>query len=133
MRKGKLPVIFGGWLSCDSVEARQHERCTPGLIWRLAQTPGFCLSRLISRDAGTRAIVRNRFRTELAGYRAIRALKNHDSSILTAWHFRQQQRRGIHPVPETIITGPGDGYITIGGWSNVGFEHMLDIERRRLL
>ena len=138
--KQKLPVIFlVGWLSCDSVEAPADTKDTIGLILRgLAQTPGFCLFKIDKPGCGDSEgdCAKTDFDTELAGYRAaFRALKNYDFiDSDRVYIFGSSNGGGFAPlVPETDVEqAQVRGYITIGGWVKTWFEHMLDIERRRL-
>ena len=135
--RSKLPVVFvTGWLSCDSVEAPADTKDAAGLVFRgLAQLPGFILFRVDKQGVGDSEGVcaENDFESELAGYRAaFRALKNYD--------FIDQNRvymlgisNGGGFAPLVAEDAPVRGYVIDGGWVKTWFEHMLEIERRRLV
>ena len=138
--KGKLPVIFvAGWLSCDSVEAPAGTKDATGIVFRgLAQMPGFCLFRLDKQGVGDSEgdCAQNDFEAELAGYRAaFRALGKYDFvDSNQVYILGISNGGGFAPlVPESEAERAGiKGYISVGGWVKTWFEHMLEIERRRL-
>src|SRR5205085_10922433 len=137
---GKLPVIFvAGWLSCDSVEAPEGTKDTAGLVFReLAQLPGFCLFRVDKEGVGDSEgnCAENDFESELAGYRAaFRSLKKYDFiDVSRTYVLGISNGGGFAPlIPETDAEqSQVGGYIVVGGWVKTWFEHMLEIERRRL-
>jgi pimeloyl-ACP methyl ester carboxylesterase len=138
--KGKLPVIFvAGWLSCDSVEAPADTKDATGIVFRgLAQMPGFCLFRMDKQGVGDSEgdCAQNDFEAELAGYRAaFRALGQYDFvDSKQVYILGISNGGGFAPlVPESEAERAGiKGYISVGGWVKTWFEHMLEIERRRL-
>jgi pimeloyl-ACP methyl ester carboxylesterase len=137
--KGKLPVIFvAGWLSCDSVEALAGTKDESGLVFRgLAQLREFALFRMDKQGVGDSEGVcaETDFDSELAGYRAaFRALKNYDFvDTKKIYMLGISNGGGFAPlVPETDVEhAQVRGYISVGGWVETWFEHMLEIERRR--
>jgi pimeloyl-ACP methyl ester carboxylesterase len=138
--KGKVPVIFvGGWLSCDSVEAPAGTKDESGLVFRgVAQFPEFALFRMDKQGVGDSEGVcaETDFESELAGYRAaFRALKNYDFlDTKKIYMLGISNGAGFAPlVPESDAEqAQVRGYISVGGWVKTWFEHMLEIERRRL-
>ena len=135
-RPGRYPVIFVvGWLSCDSVEA------PPGamdgssrLLQAVAQTPGFAMVRLDKPGVGDSEgdCARTDFNTELAAYRqAFRHLKDYDF-VDPSRIFLLGISNGGGFAPLVAEGAPVKGYVVDGGWVKTWFEHMLEIERRRL-
>src|SRR6201987_4443634 len=137
--KGKLPVILvAGWLSCDSVEAPAGTKDESGLVFRgLAQLPQFVLFRMDKQGVGDSEGVCSEtdFDSELAGYRAaFRAMKNYDFvDTKRIYILGISNGGGFAPlVPESETEeAQVRGYVSVGGWVNTWFEHMLEIERRR--
>ena len=137
---GKLPVIFVvGWLSCDSVEAPRGTKDATGIVFQgLAQLPGFSLFRVDKQGVGDSEgnCAENDFESELAGYRAaFRALKNYDFiDTNRVYLLGISNGAGFAPlVPEKDAEKDQvRGYMIVGGWVKTWFEHMLEIERRRL-
>jgi pimeloyl-ACP methyl ester carboxylesterase len=136
---GKLPVIFvAGWLSCDSVEAPQGTKDESGLLFRgLAQLPEFALFRMDKQGVGDSEGVCSEtdFTSELAAYRAaFRALKNYGFiDTKRIYILGMSNGGGFAPlIPESDADrAQVRGYISVGGWVKIWFEHMLEIERRR--
>jgi pimeloyl-ACP methyl ester carboxylesterase len=145
---GKLPVIFvAGWLSCDSVEAPPDKEPGPGVVRHdatglafreLAQLKGFAFFRMDKQGCGDSEgnCAETDFESELAGYRtAFRALNNYDFiDANQVYILGISNGGGFAPlVPETDAEQKQvRGYIVVGGWVKTWFEHMLEIERRRL-
>lgn len=135
-RPGRYPVIFvAGWLSCDSVEA------PPGtmdgsllLLQAVARTPGFATVRMDKHGVGDSEgdCARTDFNTELAAYRqAFRHLKDYDFVDPTRVYLLGISNGGGF-APLVADGAPVRGYVVDGGWVKTWFEHMLEIERRRL-
>ena len=132
----RLPVIFvAGWLSCDSVAAPAGSMGAPQQLFQaLARLPGFATVRLDKPGVGDSEgeCGATDFTTELAAYRqAFRALKDYP--------FADPQRlfvlglsNGAGFAPLVAEGAPVRGYVVVGGWLKTWFEHMLEIERRRL-
>ncbi|MEP6936809.1 MAG: alpha/beta fold hydrolase [Chthoniobacterales bacterium] len=138
--KEKFPVIFvAGWLSDDSIEAPDNTKSGTGLIFRaLAKLPGFATMRMDKPGVGDSEgdCAETDFETELAGYRAAFA-------SLTKYDFIDPHRVYIVGVSNgggfapLIASTESDakrirGYVVAGGWVKTWFEHMMEIERRRL-
>src|SRR5436853_3662855 len=138
--KGKLPVIFvAGWLSCDSVEAPADTKDESGLVFRgLAQLQEFALFRMDKQGVGDSEgdCAETDFESELTAYRAaFRAVKNYDFiDANRIFILGISNGGGFAPlVPESDAEqAQVRGYISIGGWVETWFEHMLEIERRRV-
>jgi pimeloyl-ACP methyl ester carboxylesterase len=132
----RYPVIFVvGWLSCDTVEAPPGTTDgTQRMLQALAQTPDFGTVRLEKPGVGDSEgdCAQTDFTSELAAYRlAFQHLKDYafvdpDRIFL----FGMSNGGGIAPL---VTEGaPVKGYVVDGGWIKTWFEHMLEIERRRL-
>jgi len=133
---GRLPAVFvAGWLSCDTVEAPPGTRGAAQRVFQaIAQMPGTATARLEKAGVGDSQgdCARTDFVAELDGYRrAFQALRstafvNTDRIFI----FGLSNGGGFAPlVPEGA---PVRGYVVVGGWIKTWFEHMLEIERRRL-
>ncbi len=132
----RVALIFVvGWLSCDSVEAPAGTMDASGQVFRmLARTPGFALVRLDKAGVGDSEgdCARTDFATELADYRAAfqRALAYDFVDPARVFLFGISNGGGFAPL---VAEGaPVRGYVVDGGWIKTWFEHMLEIERRRL-
>jgi len=132
----RFPVIFVvGWLSCDTVEAPPGTADgTQRLLQAIAQIPGFATVRLEKPGVGDSEgdCGKTDFLTELAAYRqAFRRLGEYpfvDPERIFV--FGMSNGGGFAPlVPETTAV---KGYVVDGGWIKTWFEHMLEIERRRM-
>jgi pimeloyl-ACP methyl ester carboxylesterase len=132
----RFPVIYVvGWLSCDTVEAPPGTQDgTQRMLQAIAQIPGFATVRLEKQGIGDSEgdCAATDFTTELAAYRqAFRHLKDYpfvDPERI--FLFGMSNGGGFAPlVPEGA---PVRGYVVDGGWIKTWFEHMLEIERRRL-
>ncbi|MBV8146649.1 MAG: alpha/beta hydrolase [Gammaproteobacteria bacterium] len=133
---GRYPVIYVvGWLSCDTIEAPPGTTDgTQRMLQALAQTPGFAMVRLEKPGVGDSEgdCAQTDFASELAAYRlAFQHLKDYafvdpDRIFL----FGMSNGGGFAPL---VADGtPVRGYVVDGGWIKTWFEHMLEIERRRL-
>ena len=132
----RLPVIFvAGWLSCDSVEAPPGDKGAPQQLFQaLARLPGFATVRLDKPGVGDSEgdCAATDFDTELAAYRQ-------GFRTLGAYPFADTSRifilglsNGGGFAPLVAEGAPVRGYVVVGGWIKTWFEHMLEIERRRL-
>ena len=135
---GKLPAMFlVGWLSCDSVEYPFG----PGddgfgqLLHELATQSGQVLIRMDKPGIGDSEgpnCGETDFQTELAAYRAaFRTLKRYDF-IDPERVFILGLSNGGGFAPLVPQAEKVRGYVVAGGWSKTWFEHMLELERRRL-
>jgi pimeloyl-ACP methyl ester carboxylesterase len=125
-----------GWLSCDSVEAPPGTTDATQLVFQsLARLPGFATVRLDKAGVGDSEgdCAATDFASELDAYRrAFRRLATY-SFVDTRQLFVLgiSNGGGFAPlVPEGV---PVRGYISDGGWLKTWYEHMLEIERRRLV
>ena len=135
-RTARYPVIFViGWLSCDTVEAPPGTKDgTQRMLQAMAVVPGFATVRLEKPGVGDSEgdCAATDFNAELAAYRqALRHLEDYpfvdrDRIFL----FGMSNGGGFAPL---VADGrPVKGYVVDGGWIKTWFEHMLEIERRRL-
>lgn len=136
--QGKLPAVFlVGWLSCDSVE----HPFGPGndgfayLLDDIATRSGLVLARVDKPGIGDSegpSCCDLDFETELAGYRtAFQALKLYDF-IDPDRIFILGLSNGGGFAPMVAQNEKVGGYVVAGGWSKTWFEHMMELERRRL-
>jgi pimeloyl-ACP methyl ester carboxylesterase len=134
--RGRVPAIFVvGWLSCDSVEAPPGTTDASQLMMQaMAKLPGFATVRLDKAGVGDSQgdCARTDFTAELAAYRqAFGHLKDYafiDPERI--FLFGMSNGGGFAPL---VADGAAvKGYVVMGGWTKTWFEHMLEIERRRL-
>ena len=128
-------IFVVGWLSCDSVAAPPGTRDAPQLVFQsLAQLPGFATVRMDKPGTGDSEgdCSATDFTTELTDYRA--AFRS-----LHSYPFIDPKRIFILGIsngggfaPLVAEGAPVRGYVTDGGWLKTWFEHMMEIERRRL-
>jgi pimeloyl-ACP methyl ester carboxylesterase len=136
-KPGKLPVIFlVGWLSCDSVEYPLVVDDGFGqLLHDIASRSGMVLFRVDKPGTGDSEGPDCRdldLKAELAAYRAA---------------FRSLQRYDFIDTNQIIVLGMSNGggfaplvtqgakvksLIVAGGWVKTWFEHMIELERRRV-
>jgi pimeloyl-ACP methyl ester carboxylesterase len=134
--EGKLPAIFlAGWLSCDSIEVP----ATGGdgvarLLRQLITDSGAIIARMDKPGVGDSEgnCAETDFDTELSGYRAaFRALRAHPRVNPTRIVLLGISNGGGFS-PLVTEGAPVAGFVSIGGWSKTWFEHMIELERRRL-
>jgi pimeloyl-ACP methyl ester carboxylesterase len=133
----RFPTIFVvGWLSCDSVEAPPGTADATQLVMQsIAQLPGFATIRMDKPGVGDSEgdCAATDFVTELDDYRqALREVREYpfvDTSRI--FLFGISNGGGFAP----LVAGGSAirGYVVDGGWIKTWYEHMLEIERRRLL
>ncbi len=132
----RFPVIFVvGWLSCDSVEARNGTTDATQLMLRsIASLPGFATVRLEKAGVGDSDgdCGRSDFKAELAAYRQAFAHLNEYKFVDPSAIFLFGISNGGGFAPLVANGAPVKGYVIDGGWSKTWYEHMLEIERRRL-
>ena len=139
-KQAKLPAIFvAGWLSDDTVEAPADTKDAACLVFRgLAAMPNFATFRLEKAGVGDSEgdCAETDFETELSGYRAA-------FESLAQFDFIDHERvfvlgvsngGGFAPlIPKDDASAKRvRGYVSVGGWAKTWFEHMIEIERRRL-
>ena len=132
----RFPVIFvAGWLSCDTVEAPAGTTGAAQLVFRaLAQLPGFATVRMDKAGVGDSEgdCARSDFSEELGAYQqAFRRLKDYPF-VDTDRVFILGLSNGGGFAPLVAEGLPVQGYVVAGGWIKTWYEHMLEIERRRL-
>jgi pimeloyl-ACP methyl ester carboxylesterase len=125
-----------GWLSCDSVEAPPGTADATQLVMQsIARLSGFATIRMDKPGVGDSEgdCAATDFVTELDDYR--RALRE-----ITGYAFVDTSRIFLFGISNGGGFAPlvsGDfairGYVVDGGWIKTWYEHMLEIERRRLL
>ena len=132
----RLPVIFvAGWLSCDTIEAPPGDKGAPQRLFQaLAQLPGFATVRLEKPGVGDSEgdCAATDFTAELAAYQqAFRTLGSYPfADVRRVFVLGLSNGGGFAPL---VSQGePVRGYVVVGGWIKTWFEHMLEIERRRL-
>lgn len=133
---GRLPALFlAGWLSCDSVEAPNGAGDSTAMLLRgLAARSGMLFYRVDKAGVGDSegSCGDTDFDAELAGYRAaFRQLRSRpDVDPARIFVIGWSNGGGFAPlVPEGA---PVAGYVVAGGWVKTWFEHMMEIERRRM-
>jgi len=136
--RGRLPAVFlGAWLSCDSPEAPFGPSPSDGmaqLLRAIAKDSGYVLMRVEPPGRGDSdgTCIDTDFATELEGYRAAfqALLRSEFVDPNRVFILGLSNGGGYAPLI------PGDarvaGFISIGGWSKTWFEHMMELERRRL-
>jgi pimeloyl-ACP methyl ester carboxylesterase len=136
--RGRLPVVFlVGWLSCDSVEYPFGAGDGFGqLMLDIASRSGYVLVRMDKPGVGDSTGPECRdldFDTELAAYR-----KAFDA--MSRYPFVDMRRivvlglsNGGGYAPLVAGNHRVAGYVISGGWVKTWYEHMLEMERRRLL
>jgi pimeloyl-ACP methyl ester carboxylesterase len=134
--RDKLPAIFVvGWLSCDSVELRAGARDgVSRLLYQVIEESGALVMRVDKPGVGESEgnCRETDFDTELSGYRAgFAALKAHPRAD-TARIVMLGISNGGGFAPLVADGTQVAGYVSVGGWSKTWFEHMIELERRRL-
>ena len=135
-KAGRFPAIFVvGWLSCDSVEAPPGTSDPTQLVFQhLARLEGFATLRMDKAGAGDSEgdCAATDFLTELAEYRkALRKLADYPF-VDTDRVFVLGLSNGGGFAPLVSDGMAVKGYVVAGGWIKTWYEHMLEIERRRL-
>ncbi|PYV67229.1 MAG: hypothetical protein DMG96_39870 [Acidobacteria bacterium] len=136
-KPGRLPVIFMvGWLSCDSSEYPLGADDGFGqLLHDLATRSGMVLFRTDKPGTGDSEgppCDTLDFKTELEGYRAsFQTLAKYDF-IDANRIFVLGMSNGGGIVPLVPQGRHVNAYIVVGGWVKTWFEHMIELERRRV-
>jgi pimeloyl-ACP methyl ester carboxylesterase len=139
MPRGPVPhaaVFIVGWLSCDSVEIPpQHRDSTAQLLQDVVEHSGSAVLRIDKPGTGDSEGVcaRTDFADELEGYRRAYAAMARDGRVNPRRIVVMGISNGGGVAPLVVSGAQPAGYITIDGWSKTWFEHMLDLERRRLV
>jgi pimeloyl-ACP methyl ester carboxylesterase len=135
---GRVPTIFFvGWLSCDSVEyADPNTKDGFGiLLRRLIEESGLATVRMDKPGVGASQgdCSKTDFDTELSGYRsAFDEMLKYDfidpSRIFVVGLSNGGGTSALVPRQHPVV-----GYIAASSWGRTWYEHMLDLERRRLM
>lgn len=135
--QGKVPAIFFvGWLSCDTMEYPDANTMDGfGQVLRqLIDRSGYATVRMNKPGVGESQgdCSKADFRSEMEGFQAAFA-------ALSKYDFIDRDRvivvglsngGGFSPM----VTGgqPVRGFISAGSWGRTWYEHMIELERRRL-
>lgn len=133
---GKVPTIFFvGWLSCDSMEYADRTRDGFGiLLHRLIDQSGYATVRMDKPGVGESQgnCARADFQSEIEGWQAA-------FDAMTKYDFIDLDRvfvvglsNGGGFSPLAARDHPMRGFISCGSWGRTWYEHMLELERRRL-
>lgn len=133
---GKVPVIFFvGWLSCDSMEYPDGETDGFGtLMRRLIDQSGYATVRMdkpgVGESQGTCG--KADFQSELEGWQAT-------FNSMSKYEFIDADRVFVLGIsngggfsPLVAQGRPVRGFIPSSTWGRTWYEHMLELERRRL-
>jgi pimeloyl-ACP methyl ester carboxylesterase len=129
-------ILVVGWLSCDSVEAPPGTTDASQLVLQsIARLSGFATIRMDKPGVGDSEgdCAATDFVTELGDYRqALREIKEYDFvDASRIFLFGMSNGGGFAPL---VAEGSAiSGYVVDGGWIKTWYEHMLEIERRRLV
>jgi pimeloyl-ACP methyl ester carboxylesterase len=134
----KVPAIFFvGWLSCDSMEYADSETHDGfGILLRqLIERSGYATVRMDKPGVGESEgdCSKTDFTTELAGYQsAFDEMLKYDF-IDPAQIIVIGLSNGGGTAPLVPRQHPVRGYVAASSWGRTWYEHMLDLERRRLM
>ena len=133
---GRLAGVFVvGWLSCDSVELKPNPRGADRLIEDVVRKSGALVFRMDKPGVGDSEgdCAHTDFETELEAYRrafeVFRKLPRVDPSRIAVLGI--SNGGGFSPLVAGEV--PVTAYVSVGGWSKTWFEHMIDLERRRVV
>jgi pimeloyl-ACP methyl ester carboxylesterase len=134
---GKGPVIFFvGWLSCDSMEYPDPaNRDGFGmLLTSLIERSGFATLRMDKPGVGESAGVCEKadFESEISGWRALfKSVPKYDfADADRVFVVGLSNGGGFSPL---AVEGRSvRGFVSAGSWGRTWYEHMLELERRRL-
>jgi len=136
-RSGAVPTVFlAGWLSCDTVESPATATDSIArLLQRLAAMPDFALVRMDKPGVGDSEgdCSKTDFKTELTAYRAAFQKMLQYEFVDRSRVFILGLSNGGGFAPLVPQGAPIRGYVIEGGWVKTWFEHMMEIERRRLV
>jgi len=136
-RAGRRPAVFiVGWLSCDSVEVPvTHPDTVALLISDIVEHSGSLVGRVDKPGVGDSEgdCAATDFTTELESYRIAFNAFRVDPRVDPQHIVLVGISNGGGFAPLVAGDAPIAGYVTVGGWSKTWFEHMIDLERRRLV
>ncbi|MBV9608866.1 MAG: alpha/beta hydrolase [Acidobacteria bacterium] len=136
-RSGKVPVIFFvGWLSCDTMEYPDPNTMDGFgiLIRRLIDESGYATVRMDKSGVGESQgkCANADFRSEMEGWQAA-------FDAMSKYDFIDRDRvivlgmsNGGGFSPLAARDHPVRGFVSCGSWGRTWYEHMLELERRRL-
>jgi pimeloyl-ACP methyl ester carboxylesterase len=135
---GKVPVIFFvGWLSCDSME---YADAATGdgfgiFLRRLIDESAYATVRMDKPGVGESHgdCSKADFKSEIEGFQAA-------FEAMSKYDFIDRERVFVVGLSNgggfsPLVTGahPVRGFVSAGSWGRTWYEHMLELERRRLL
>src|SRR5438128_3510628 len=134
----RVPVIFFvGWLSCDSMEYPDGETDGFGaLMLRLIDKSGYATVRTDKPGVGESQgnCATTDLKTELEGFQAAFDSMNEYEFIDLNRVFVVGLSNGGGFSPLVVRGGAKvRGFVSAGSWGRTWYEHMLDLERRRLV
>lgn len=133
---GEFATVFVvGWLSCDTVEAPADTTEATSLVFRrIAALPDLALVRMEKEGVGDSEgnCAETDFQAELDDYRAAFQHTLGYSFVDPHRIFVLGISNGGGFAPLVSDNTSIAGYIIDGGWLKTWFEHMMEIERRRL-
>ena len=132
---GPHPALFVvGWLSCDSVNAVDPADAFLQFLNEIEERSGMVVMRVDKPGVGGSDgdCAATDFVIELEGYRAAwrQLAKRSDVDPSRMFVLGLSNGGGVAPLVPT--TPAAAGFVSIGGWARTWFEHMLDLERRRM-
>src|SRR6516164_2021250 len=135
---GKVPAIFFvGWLSCDTMES-PDPRADDGfgiLLGRLIDRSGFATVRMDKPGVGESQgdCAKADFQSEMTGWQAaFNSMSKYDFIDLDRV-FVVGLSNGGGFSPLAADHHRVSGYISASSWGRTWYEHMLELERRRLI
>lgn len=133
--KGKLAAVFVvGWLSCDSVELSENPRGADRLVQDVIRKSGALVFRMDKPGVGDSEgdCAKTDFETELDAYRRAFEVFRKDPRVDSARIALLGISNGGGFSPLVAGEVPVAAYVSVDGWSKTWFEHMIDLERRRV-
>lgn len=134
---GKVPVIFFvGWLSCDTMEY-PHAPTQDGfgvLLRSLIDQSGFATFRMDKPGVGesSGACEKADFESEISGWRGLfKSIPKYDFAD-TDRVFVVGLSNGGGFSPLAVEGHRVRGFVSAGSWGRTWYEHVLELERRRL-
>jgi pimeloyl-ACP methyl ester carboxylesterase len=135
---GKVPAIFFvGWLSCDSMESPDPNTGDGFgiLLRRLIDQSGYATVRMDKPGVGESQgdCANADFESEMSGWQAaFDAMSKYDFIDLDRI-FVAGLSNGGGFSPLAVRNHPVRGFVSCGSWGRTWYEHMLELERRRLV
>jgi pimeloyl-ACP methyl ester carboxylesterase len=135
---GKVPAIFFvGWLSCDSMESPDPNTVDGFgiLLRRLIDQSGYATVRMDKPGVGESQgdCANADFESEMSGWQAaFDAMSKYDFIDLDRI-FVAGLSNGGGFSPLAVRNHPVRGFVSCGSWGRTWYEHMLELERRRLV